>query len=118
MPECPRCHQVVERKAIACPYCRTPLKAHGHPGMTLHHATGDEPLCVTCAYNEDDTCTLPKRPFARDCTLYTDVNQKGAAIASPGYSRDFLIKAWFRRNLVWITLLGLILLSLLLVLTK
>ncbi|WP_421658110.1 zinc ribbon domain-containing protein [Leptothermofonsia sp. ETS-13] len=118
MPECPRCHQAVDVQAIACPYCRTPLKAYGHPGMTLHHATGDEPLCVTCVYDEDDTCTLPKRPYAKDCTLYRDRNQTVSSIATQGYTRDFQIKTWIKRNLGWILLLGLILFSLTLTLLR
>lgn len=118
MPECPRCHQTVDSTAIACPYCRTPLKAYGHPGMTLHHATGKEPLCLSCTYHEDDTCTLPKRPDARDCTLYTDRNQLPGSTASPGYSYDFQVKTWIKRNFGWLLLLGILLVSLLLTLLR
>lgn len=118
MPECPRCHQTVDSTAIACPYCRTPLKAYGHPGMTLHHATGKEPLCLSCTYHEDDTCTLPKRPYARDCTLYSDRNQPPGSTASPGYSYDFQVKTWIKRNFGWLLLLGILLVSLLLTLLR
>jgi hypothetical protein len=118
MTECPRCHQVVDVRAIACPYCRTPLKAYGHPGMTLHHATGQEPLCLTCAYDEDDSCTLPKRPHAMSCTLYRDRTQSIAATNSQGYTRSFLMRTWIKRNVGLIVLLGLILVSLIVTLLK
>jgi hypothetical protein len=41
MPNCPRCHQSINPQAVTCPYCRTPLKAYGHPGIPLHRATGE-----------------------------------------------------------------------------
>ncbi len=115
MPDCPKCHQAVDTQALECPYCRTPLKAHGHPGMTLYQATGKEPLCLTCVYHEDDTCTFPKRPFAMDCTLYCDRTQSSTP-ATPGYSSSFQLRLWFKRNLTWIILVGLILLSLIIAL--
>ncbi|WP_431657187.1 zinc ribbon domain-containing protein [Pantanalinema rosaneae] len=88
-----------------------PLKAHGHVGIPLHYATGDQPLCATCAYDEDDTCTLPKRPDARDCSLYCDRTQSSPN-ATPGYTTEFQIRTWLKRNLVWLALIGLIILSL------
>lgn len=117
MPECPKCHQPISSRAIACPYCRTSLKAHGHPGMTLYRATSDEPLCLTCQYHLDDTCNFPKRPDAMDCTLYRDINQPSAAPA-PGSASGFQVRLWFKRNLVWFLLLGLLLVSLLWTLMK
>ncbi len=72
MPNCPRCRQAVDSQAIACPYCRTPLKAHGHPGIPLYRAEGETYLCETCTYHEDDTCNYPQRPYAKECTLYHD----------------------------------------------
>jgi hypothetical protein len=75
MPTCPRCHQSVDSQTIACPYCRTPLKAHGHPGIPLHRAAGETYLCDTCIYHEDDTCNYPQRPYAKECTLYHDRSQ-------------------------------------------
>ncbi|SRR5579883_356584 len=116
MPDCPRCHQPVEAQAIACPYCRTPLKAHGHPGMPLHQATGDEPLCLSCTYHADDTCTFPKRPNAFDCTLYDNVNQPRTI--TPGYPSSFRLKVWLKRHIGWIALVGLLLLSLTLALLR
>lgn len=116
MPDCPRCHQPVELKAIACPHCRTLLKAHGHPGMPLYQATGDEPLCLTCTYHADDTCTFPKRPLAMDCTLYTDTRNQSTA-AHAGYTGGH-IQAWMKRNAGLLALIGLMLLSLLVVLVR
>jgi hypothetical protein len=114
MLECPRCHQAVDGRAIICPHCQASLKAYGHPGIPLHRATGQEPLCATCIYDADDSCTFPQRPFARECTLYSDRTQQ--KVTSSGYSRSFLVKTWFRRNAVWLALLGLILLSVVVVL--
>jgi len=108
----------VDSQAIACPYCRTPLKAYGHPGMPLYRATGAEPLCLTCTYHDDDTCTFPKRPLAMDCTLYSDRAKATQAMTQPGYSSGFLIQTWFKRHLGWILLLGLVLLSLLVTLLR
>ncbi|UBF24809.1 zinc ribbon domain-containing protein [Kovacikia minuta CCNUW1] len=118
MPECPRCHQAVDTQAIACPFCRTPLKAYGHPGVPLYRATGKEPLCLTCTYHEDDSCTFPQRPDAMECTLYSDRTKPNLTKTQPGYTGSFLVKTWFKRNLTWIMLLGLLLFSLLLVLLR
>jgi len=75
MPNCPRCHQPIDAQAVSCPYCRTSLKAYGHPGIPLHRADGEEPLCQSCTYHADDTCTFPQRPYARECTLYQNFSQ-------------------------------------------
>ncbi|HEY9906984.1 MAG TPA: zinc ribbon domain-containing protein [Thermosynechococcaceae cyanobacterium] len=114
MPACPRCRQPVETRAIVCPYCRTALKAHGHPGIILHRAVDGEPLCLTCTYHADDTCTFPKRPDAMDCTLYTDLTLP-LAIA-PKYPRS--LRGWLKQNSSWIALLALVLVSLVLVLLR
>lgn len=118
MPDCPRCHQLVEPQAITCPHCRTPLKAHGHPGMPLYRATGAEPLCLTCTYHADDTCTFPKRPEAMDCTLYNDHRKQTLIAAQSGYQSSDRLKTWVKRNGGLLALLGLVLLSLLLVLVR
>jgi hypothetical protein len=115
MPDCPKCHQPVDSQAIECPFCRMPLKAYGHPGMTLHRATGRDPLCLTCAYHADDTCNFPKRPYAMDCTLYTDRAQPISP--PPGYSPAFRLNVWVKRNLPWLLLAGLVLISLLIALS-
>lgn len=117
MSECPRCHQAVDAKAIACPYCRTTLKAHGHPGIPLYRSTGIESLCKTCLYDADDSCTFPQRPDARECTLYQDVAAPIVA-HSVKYKGEFFNKAWLRRNLVWVALLGLIVFSLLVTIAR
>jgi hypothetical protein len=109
MSTCPKCQNPVDSQAIACPYCRMPLTAHGHPGMKLFRAEGDQPLCLTCRYHDDDTCNFPKRPTAMDCTLYQ--NHEAPIQASLGYSPRFRLSTWLRRNFGWIALLGLILLS-------
>jgi len=109
MPECPKCHQFVESRAIACPHCRMPLKAHGHPGMKLFQAT-DEPLCASCVYHADDSCNFPKRPDAMDCTLYQDVGQ--AQAVNSQYGTSFRLQRWVKRNTPLLLLAGLLLISL------
>jgi hypothetical protein len=74
MAHCPRCQQVVEIQAICCGRCGLTLKAHGHPGIPLHRATGAVSLCTTCAYHADDSCTFPQRPIAQTCTLYQSID--------------------------------------------
>ena len=109
MPECPRCRQAVDTRVINCPFCQAPLKAYGHPGIPLYRATGEASLCQTCVYDADNTCTFPQRPHARECTLYSDRTQPKAAPAA--YNRGFLVRGWLKRNLVWLVLVGLVLLS-------
>ncbi|MBD2465289.1 zinc ribbon domain-containing protein [Oscillatoria sp. FACHB-1407] len=116
MLECPRCHQPVDTQAIACPYCRTTLKAHGHPGITLYRATGKESLCSTCTYHEDDTCNFPQRPFAKECTLYHDRSQP--ILGSPPAKPRDSFRLWAQRNAGWLFLTGLILVSLLIALSN
>lgn len=113
MPNCPRCHQSVDALAVSCPYCRTPLKAYGHPGIPLHRANGEEPLCRSCTYHADDSCTFPQRPYARECTLYQDIAQKHLAAQqlNKNISPAIAIQNWFRRNQVWLILLGLLVVS-------
>lgn len=115
MPSCPRCHQPVELQAIECPNCRAPLKAYGHPGMTLHQSEAGDYLCKTCAYDADDTCTYPQRPYATECLLYTDVN-KPTVPEQPQLSPQTQLRLWLRRNGVWVLLACLIGISLLIAL--
>ncbi|MEX0272071.1 zinc ribbon domain-containing protein [Leptolyngbyaceae cyanobacterium UHCC 1019] len=110
MPDCPKCHQFVESRAIACPYCRTPLKAHGHPGMKLFQATEGEPLCASCVYHADDSCNFPKRPYALDCTLYEDVQKP--LVMSPQYGSGFQLQRWIKRNTTLLLVAGLLMVSL------
>lgn len=93
------------------------LKAHGHPGMPLHRATSSEPLCLTCTYHADDTCTFPKRPEAMDCTLYDDVN-KPLSVSHVSYTGSDRLKTWAKRHASLLALLGLLLLSLMVVLVQ
>lgn len=104
MSTCPRCQQAVDPRAIACPFCKMELKAHGHPGIELYRATDDAYLCETCTYHADDTCNFAKRPYARDCTLYRHVDTPIAAAPSPP---GMTFQSWLRRNATWL-LLGLI----------
>lgn len=110
MPECPRCRQKVEAQAIACPYCRNPLKAYGHPGIPLHQSTDDGYLCNTCIYHEDDTCNFPQRPYAKQCTLYQceSMSDVGIDYRPPG-STSF--RLWLRRNSTLLLFLGLVVIS-------
>lgn len=40
--------------------------------VLLHKAPGVDPLCKSCTYHHEDTCTVPERPYATECTLYHD----------------------------------------------
>ena len=119
MPNCPRCHQSVDAQAVSCPYCRTPLKAYGHPGIPLHRAAGDSLyLCQSCIYHADDTCNFPQRPHARECTLYQDVSQSQLGVNQPHKTNSLVIavKSWLRRHQTWLLLLGLLFVSFLIAL--
>lgn len=115
MPECPRCHQPLDSQAISCPYCRTPLKAYGHPGIPLHRSQGDEFLCTTCTYHADDTCNYPKRPHAKECTLYQNLAefQQQSSQRSPKAIASHSLKLWLKQNSFLVILGTLILVSLL-----
>lgn len=116
MSKCPRCDQLIDSQAIACPHCKYELKAFGHPGIPLHRAAEDVSLCSSCLYHEDDTCNFPQRPYAKECTLYHDRSQplvpptplKTSGSFSGGMSR------WLQQNKIWLILLSLLAVSLLL----
>lgn len=116
MPNCPHCHQPTDSQAVRCPHCGLTLKAYGHPGMTLYRAEAGESLCSSCTYHHDNTCNFPKRPNAKDCTLYQSIDSPdlGADLQPP--SRRFKPR-WEQGTLVWLTLAGLLLVSLLIALT-
>lgn len=119
MINCPRCHQSVDTQAVTCPYCRTPLKAYGHPGIPLHRATGSASLCESCTYNADDTCTLPQRPLARECTLYQDISQSKLGANQYHYPNSSLfstVTGWVKRNQTLLLLLSLLFVSFLIAL--
>ena len=75
MSLCPYCDRKIDAEAIACPHCREPLKAFGHPGIPLYQSTDRSYLCDRCLYHQDDTCTYPQRPFAKTCILFHDLEQ-------------------------------------------
>ncbi|HEY9853730.1 MAG TPA: zinc ribbon domain-containing protein [Leptolyngbyaceae cyanobacterium] len=117
MANCPRCHQPVKTDAVTCPHCRLTLKAFGHPGIPLHRSTGEDYLCDSCAYHDDDTCTLPKRPLARECTLYYDRSQPPEP---PKEQPDLgqCLRFWLERNQTWLLLFSLLFISFLLTLRR
>jgi hypothetical protein len=112
MLNCPKCDQLISEQAIACPLCGTVLKAYGHPGITLHRATGSTSLCDSCTYHADDTCNFPQRPYAQECTLYHDLSQP---LIDPNTTHNqpsglvSSLRLWCQRNP---GLLGLLILSL------
>ncbi|MFP4104126.1 hypothetical protein [Coleofasciculus sp.] len=114
MPNCPRCHQSITNREITCPHCGMILKAYGHPGITLHRAVEPEYLCQTCLYHADDTCTFPQRPYAKECTLYTDKDQSPLEPESIYMPRRTLLQAaklWCQRHPAVVGLLGLLAVS-------
>lgn len=117
MPDCPRCHQPVDAQAIACPHCRISLKAFGHPGIPLYRTAGAESLCDTCTYHEDDTCTFPQRPNAKECTLYHNRLQPVAPkVHRP--SGSSALGLWMRRNSGLLGVIGLLGISLAIALSR
>ena len=114
MPSCPKCQQPIAPKELSCPHCHTLLKAHGHPGMTIHYAQGDEPLCTTCALDADNSCTLAKRPQAQDCTLYLDQ----AALAAEMNPQPYRSGSALRKYQAWILLAGIVAIALLITLLQ
>lgn len=117
MPTCPRCRQTVDSQAIACPYCRTALKAYGHPGIPLYRAEQGTYLCESCTYHADDTCNFPQRPYAEECTMYHDVTQPLVIERrSPSWLTQ-LGASWRYRQEWWI-ILGLVAISLLVALAN
>ncbi len=113
MLNCPHCHQLINSQATTCPFCRKALKAYGHPGIPLHRATGEQPLCNSCIYHEDDTCNFPQRPYATECTLYSDRHQQQLEVV-PKPSLMKSLRLWCQRHQALLLLLGLALISFLL----
>jgi hypothetical protein len=83
--------------------------------MTLHHAKGAAPLCVSCLYDADDTCTLPQRPEARTCTLYQNRAQLEAV--NPLHRQQISLSQrlrWIWQQYgTWLGLAGLVIVSIL-----
>jgi Double zinc ribbon len=112
---CPRCRQLVNPQAVTCPYCRTELKAYGHPGIPLHRAKENEYLCDSCTYHADDTCNFPQRPYAKDCTLYQNIEQSKLDLQQQREQTSFgvTVKKWVQQNQALLLLLALLLVCLL-----
>ena len=112
---CPRCHQLVDSQAVTCPHCRTTLKAFGHPGIPLHRATGKEYLCDSCTYHADDSCNFPQRPYAKECTLYQNIEESKFQLQQQreNTSLTATVKNWIKRNQALFLLLSLVLVCLL-----
>ncbi|MGB3791043.1 MAG: zinc ribbon domain-containing protein [Phormidesmis sp.] len=114
MTTCPRCDRAITPTAVNCPHCQLVLKAHGHPGMTLHRATGETSLCETCAYEADDSCNFPQRPNAKTCTLYQDINQDVITLSKPSAREIYPLPWWRKISRFWAGMIVLILISLVL----
>lgn len=112
---CPRCHQLVDSQAVTCPHCRTTLKAFGHPGIPLHRVTGKEYLCDSCTYHADDSCNFPQRPYAKECTLYQNIEESKLQLQQERENTSFFatVKSWVKRNSSLLLLLSLVLVCLL-----
>ncbi|MEM9149207.1 MAG: zinc ribbon domain-containing protein [Cyanobacteria bacterium P01_F01_bin.3] len=109
MPACPRCDRNIPSTTIICPHCQLTLKAHGHPGMSLHRTKDNRILCDTCAYHADDSCNFPKRPSATSCTLYQALNAPANIYERPVYT----VPWWRKINQAWLALGILIAISIL-----
>jgi hypothetical protein len=123
MPECPKCRRFIRESVYAqileCPTCKLPLKAHGHPLIPLHYAQGEAPLCQTCLYESDNTCNLPKRPDARQCTLYQNLDDYDyAKRRQQQLTVSQQLKSFYQRYSLWIGLAALAIASVAIALTK
>ncbi len=113
---CPRCRQTVDSQAVNCPYCRTQLKAYGHPGIPLHRAAKGEYLCKSCTYEADDSCNFPQRPYATECTLYENLAKRQLEQRQVKSVNNF--SNWVKQNQALLLLLGLLLICFLITLAK
>ena len=106
---CPNCHQLIDNQAITCSYCRTTLKAYGHPGIPLHRTTGEEYLCDSCTYQADNTCNFPQRPYAKACTLYDNLEESKLRLQDQRQASTLgaTVKKWTQRHQSLLLLLGL-----------
>jgi hypothetical protein len=108
---CPRCHQPINSQIVNCPYCRTELKAFGHPGIPLHRARGEDYLCDSCTYHVDDSCNFPKRPHAQECTLYESFSERELELQQQIQAQSFgvTVRNWVNRHQGLLLVLGLLL---------
>jgi Double zinc ribbon len=116
---CSRCRQLVDSQAITCPYCRITLKAYGHPGIPLHRSNGNSYLCESCVYAQDDSCNFPQRPYARDCTLYQNLEESKLQLQEKMDARGLSIKVkhCFKRHQALVLILFVFLVCLLIALS-
>ncbi|MBC8121777.1 MAG: hypothetical protein H7Y22_08085 [Gemmatimonadaceae bacterium] len=110
--QCSRCGVRVSAGALECPQCQLPLKAHGHPGVSVSMAPGGEILCPTCAYHHDGSCTFPDYPEATRCTLYRDTRARPPQV-QPGKALPRWNNRWNFPALLGLLFLGSLLLTLL-----
>lgn len=116
MPVCPRCEHPVKATDLVCSHCGLQLKAHGHPSIELHQSTAGEILCKTCAYDADDSCTFPQRPYAKTCTLYQSVTAEAERSQGGAQSPSQLpsLHIFWQRYKIWLILLAIFGISLIL----
>lgn len=107
---CPHCQQIIDSQALTCPYCRTALKAYGHPGIPLHRANKNEYLCDSCTYHADHTCNFPQRPYAKDCTLYQNLAERKSQLEQQRAASSLAetVNTWIKRNQALLLILGLL----------
>lgn len=107
---CPHCQQIIDSQALTCPYCRTALKAYGHPGIPLHRANKNEYLCDSCTYHADNTCNFPQRPYAKDCTLYQNLAERKSQLEQQRAANSLAetVNTWIKRNQALLLILGLL----------
>lgn len=92
MPQCFRCGSHVNSTDVNCKTCGVELKAFGHQGIELYRAQDNQSLCCSCMYHADDSCDYDKRPFAKDCTMYRDVDRQIEAVKRPGARQPGSVK--------------------------
>jgi hypothetical protein len=116
---CPRCHQLIDSKAIACPNCHLTLKAYGHQGIPLHRSTDQSYLCDSCTYHADDSCNFPQRPFAKECILYENLQDRKLEQQRQmnEQSLDIIVKNWIQHHQFLLLLMTLLLICLLIALS-
>ncbi|MTJ06360.1 zinc ribbon domain-containing protein [Anabaena sp. UHCC 0253] len=115
---CPRCRQLIDSQVITCPKCQLLLKAYGHPGIPLHRAQGNDNLCDSCNYHFDNTCNFPQRPYAKDCTLYQNIEESKLELQTQSFNQSLNTKVnnWIKRNQTLLLILALLLVCLLITL--
>ncbi|MEB3274433.1 MAG: hypothetical protein ACO4AI_05725 [Prochlorothrix sp.] len=113
---CSRCQRPLQPQATTCPHCGLVLSAYGHPGLTIQRSEDGTPLCDSCVYHWDDSCTFPNRPTALDCTLYRDRSQPEPEPLVLGQSRSPLtrVRYWIQDHRAFVIIGTIFLIALLL----